>query len=156
MLLGGGCLLSHHILTVQAQPPAIDAFDVSFFATTSQQLIHRKFTGSTIALKKVSISYACLTPSLMVGEPTRNRPHLIARPSWTLVCWVPWATSLAMNDRRRFPPPWFVEGNKLGCFIIRDAHGKALSENEPGRRKRMSKKGGTSCGRLFLHSRSRR
>src|SRR5580698_10376853 len=31
---GGGCSLGHFILTIQAEPPAVDPFDMSFFAAT--------------------------------------------------------------------------------------------------------------------------
>ena len=39
---------------------------------------------------------------------------------------------------RRFPPPWTIEENNNGCFIVRDSIGQALGyfsfEDEPGRR----------------------
>ena len=39
---------------------------------------------------------------------------------------------------RRFPPPWTIEENNDGCFIVRDSTGQALGyfyfEDEPGRR----------------------
>jgi hypothetical protein len=43
-----------------------------------------------------------------------------------------------MPSSRRFPPPWSVEEYNDACFIVNDAHGRALAyfyfEDEPGRR----------------------
>jgi len=93
--------------------------------------------------------------------PQRRRPTLVARPpahpAWPRVSRAA-ACSLGMRDAepskvgeptatvpemtpprpaRRFPPPWSVEETDA-CFIVRDAHGRALAyvyfEEAPGRR----------------------
>jgi hypothetical protein len=47
------------------------------------------------------------------------------------------ATQSLLMHARRFPAPWAVE-ELAACFVVRDAHGQALSyvyfEEEPGRR----------------------
>ncbi len=46
--------------------------------------------------------------------------------------------TVAMQQRRRFPPPWSVHEYNDACFIVKDKNGQALAyvyfECEPGRR----------------------
>jgi hypothetical protein len=43
-----------------------------------------------------------------------------------------------VTERRRFPPPWQIDGANDACFIVRDKNGQALGyfyfDEESGRR----------------------